>query len=80
MAVNGFDESYAGKWGLEDSDLVIRLLHAGIRHKSARFAAPVYHLWHKDTDRSGFTENRRLLEGLIASNRVRAKLGVDQYL
>jgi len=26
LAVNGFDESYAGIMGLEDSDLVIRLL------------------------------------------------------
>jgi len=80
LAVNGFDESYAGIWGLEDSDLVIRLLHAGIKHKSARFAAPVFHLWHKEADRSGFAENQRLLDELIASRRTYAKLGVDQYL
>lgn len=80
LAVNGFDESYAGRWGLEDSDLVIRLLHSGIRHKSARFAAPVFHLWHREADKRGFEENRRLLEDLIASNRARAELGVSQYL
>jgi hypothetical protein len=80
LAVNGFDESYAGVWGLEDSDLVIRLLHAGIKYKSARFAAPVFHLWHKEADRSGFAENQRLLDELIASRRTYAKLGVDQYL
>lgn len=79
IAVNGFDEAYAGKWGLEDSDLVIRLLHAGIRYKSARFAAPVFHLWHKEIDRSGFAENQRLLDALIASRHTYAKLGVDQY-
>lgn len=80
IAVNGFDESYAGRWGLEDSDLVIRLLHAGIKHKSARFAAPVFHLWHKQADRRGFEENRRLLAALLASTRTRAVLGVEQYL
>lgn len=80
IAVNGFDESYAGKWGLEDTDLVIRLLHAGIRHKSARFAAPVFHLWHREADKRGFNENQRLLDELIASRRTYAKLGVDQYL
>ena len=80
VAVNGFDESYAGRWGLEDSDLVIRLLHAGIRHKSARFATPVFHLWHREADKTGFEENQRLLDELIASRRSRAKLGVDQYL
>ncbi len=80
IAVNGFDEAYAGKWGLEDSDLAIRLLHAGIKYKSARFAAPVFHLWHKESDHSGFAENQLLLDGLIASARTYAQLGVDQYL
>ncbi len=80
IAVNGFDESYAGKWGLEDSDLTIRMIHAGIRHKSARFAAPVFHLWHREADKRGFDENRRLLDELIASERIRARIGVDQYL
>jgi len=80
IAVNGFDETYAGKWGLEDSDLAIRLLHSGIRYKSARFAAPVFHLWHREADKRGFTENQRLLDELIASQCTRAKLGVDQYL
>lgn len=79
LAVNGLDETYAG-WGLEDSDLVIRLLHAGIRHKSARFATPVYHLWHRESDRGRLAENQRLLDDLIASARTRAALGVDQYL
>ena len=79
LHVNGLDERYAG-WGLEDSDLVIRLLHAGVRHKSARFAAPVFHLWHRENDRSQLPENRRRLEEALHSNRVRAEAGVEQYL
>ena len=78
MRINGLDESYSG-WGLEDSDLVIRLLHAGVRHKSARFAAPVFHLWHRENDRSRLPENQRLLEALLASDRVAAQLGLSQY-
>jgi len=78
VRVNGFDESYSG-WGLEDSDLVIRLLHAGVRHKSARFAAPVLHLWHAENDRSRLPENRRRLEKLLASTNLHARLGLDQY-
>jgi glycosyltransferase involved in cell wall biosynthesis len=78
MRVNGFDEAYAG-WGLEDSDLVIRLLHAGVRHKSARFAAPVFHLWHAENDRSRLAENRRRLDDMLASRRIEASLGVRQY-
>lgn len=78
VAVNGFDESYSG-WGLEDSDLVIRLLHAGIRHKSARFAAPVFHLWHREHDRSRLAENQRRLEEILASRRTTAAIGFNQY-
>lgn len=80
LKVNGFDEAYAGRWGLEDSDLAIRLIHAGIKHKNARFGASVYHLWHREADKRGFDENQRLLDELIASKRYRAQLGVDQYL
>lgn len=80
LAVNGFDEAYAGRWGLEDSDLAIRLIHAGIKHKNARFGASVFHLWHREADKRGFDENQRLLDELIASKRSRAQLGVDQYL
>lgn len=78
LRVNGFDETYAG-WGLEDSDLVIRLIHAGVHHKSARFATPVFHLWHRENDRSQLAENRKRLEHLIASDRVRADMGIDRY-
>lgn len=76
--VNGFDESYSG-WGLEDSDLVIRLLHSGVRHKSARFAAPVFHLWHRENDRSQLAQNQGRLDEIIASDRIAALVGLDQY-
>jgi predicted glycosyltransferase involved in capsule biosynthesis len=76
--VNGFDERYSG-WGLEDSDLVIRLLHAGVRHKSARFAAPVFHLWHRENDRSRLADNRARLDEILASDRVAALQGLDRY-
>ncbi len=79
LRVNGLDETYSG-WGLEDSDLAIRLLHAGIKHKSARFAAPVFHLWHAENDRSGLAENQLRLDVLIASQRSVAELGVSRYL
>jgi glycosyltransferase involved in cell wall biosynthesis len=79
IAVNGLDESYSG-WGLEDSDLVIRLLRAGIRHKSARFAAPVFHLWHRENDRSRLPENQRRLDEILRSPRTAALQGIDRYL
>ena len=77
LKINGFDESYTG-WGLEDSDLVIRLIRSGVRHKSARFSCPVFHLWHKENDRSRLEENRQRLELILQSTHVRASLGLDQ--
>lgn len=79
LKVNGLDETYCG-WGLEDSDLVIRLLRAGIRHKSARYAAPVFHLWHREFDRSRLLENQRRLDEVISSPRIEALNGLRQYL
>lgn len=78
VAVNGFDENYSG-WGLEDSDLAIRLIHAGVLHKSARFATPVFHLWHRDNDRTRLGENQKLLDEIITSDRTVARTGLDQY-
>jgi len=78
LRVNGLDESYSG-WGLEDSDLVVRLIRAGVRHMSARFAAPVLHLWHRENDRSALPENQRRLDEILASGRIEAERGLSQY-
>jgi predicted glycosyltransferase involved in capsule biosynthesis len=78
LRVNGLDESYSG-WGLEDSDLVIRLLHAGVEHKSARFAAPVFHLWHEENDRSRLPGNETRLKDVLHSQHVRAVQGLDRH-
>ncbi|WP_374090384.1 glycosyltransferase family 2 protein [Methylomicrobium lacus] len=80
IAVNGFDELFEG-WGYEDSDLVIRLIHAGIRRKEGRFAAPVLHLWHAQHDKSRQDINyQRLMERLARQELTVAERGVSQYL
>lgn len=79
LTVNGFDEGFAG-WGHEDADFLVRLLHAGIQIKDGRFAAPVYHLWHKVNDRSNEAENLvRLMERVNNKGFIRAEDGVDKY-
>jgi len=80
IRVNGFDELFEG-WGFEDSDLVIRLIHAGIVRKEGRFAVPVLHLWHPHNDKSKQDMNyQRLLERLHQHDFILAKKGVSQYL
>ena len=80
LRVNGFDEFFEG-WGYEDSDLVIRLIHAGIKRKDGRFAAPVVHLWHPQNDKSHQEINfKRLMERLKQRDFIVAVKGISQYL
>jgi glycosyltransferase involved in cell wall biosynthesis len=74
--VDGFDANFSG-WGKEDSDLLVRLLHAGVRRKDGAYATGVLHLWHPDADRSRLSDNERRLEGVAQSLRVRAERGIS---
>ena len=74
--VDGFDADYSG-WGKEDSDIIVRLLHAGLRRKDGTFATGVLHLWHRDADRSQLSENERKLAGVAAGDRIRAREGLS---
>jgi glycosyltransferase involved in cell wall biosynthesis len=74
--VDGFDCAYTG-WGLEDSDLVVRLLHAGVRRKDGRFSTGVLHLWHPQNDRSQLSANRERLDEVMSGTRVRAVEGLS---
>jgi glycosyltransferase involved in cell wall biosynthesis len=74
--VDGFDADYEG-WGKEDSDIIVRLLHAGVRRKDGVFATGVIHLWHPEADRSQLSENETKLGAVVASDRVRARRGLS---
>jgi glycosyltransferase involved in cell wall biosynthesis len=74
--VDGFDADYSG-WGKEDSDIIVRLLHAGVRRKDGIFATGVLHLWHAEADRSRLTENERKLSDIIVSDSIRARRGLS---
>ena len=75
--VDGFDAGYTG-WGKEDSDIIVRLLHAGVRRKDGVFATGVLHLWHADADRSRLVDNERKLSDVIAGDDVRAQRGLSK--
>ena len=74
--IDGFDADYAG-WGKEDSDIIVRLLHAGVRRKDGVFATGVLHLWHLQADRAFLSANERKLLDMMASNRMRARRGLS---
>jgi glycosyltransferase involved in cell wall biosynthesis len=74
--VDGFDADYSG-WGKEDSDIIVRLLHAGVRRKDGTFATGVIHLWHAEADRSKLVENEVKLGEVITGDRIRAQRGLS---
>lgn len=74
--VDGFDADYSG-WGKEDSDLILRLLHGGVRRKDGVFATGVIHLWHAEADRSQLNDNERKLDVVVGGDRVRAQRGLS---
>jgi glycosyltransferase involved in cell wall biosynthesis len=74
--VDGFETSFVG-WGLEDSDIVIRMIRGGVKRKDGRFATGVLHLWHPEADRAQLPANQARLDELLASNRVRALRGLS---
>ncbi|MEE2906520.1 MAG: glycosyltransferase family 2 protein [Planctomycetota bacterium] len=78
LKVNGLDEAFTG-WGSQDSDLIIRLMHAGVRVKSGRHASPVLHLWHPDLPRDDAEDNREELEAVLHSHRIRARTGISDH-
>jgi glycosyltransferase involved in cell wall biosynthesis len=74
--VDGFDADYSG-WGKEDSDIIVRLLRAGVRRKDGVFATAVLHLWHTQADRARLAENERRLSDIISSDTIRAQRGLS---
>jgi len=75
LDINGFNEDYRG-WGLEDSDLAIRLNRLGVKIINGRFATNVIHLWHREADRAGLKSNQELLF-LASSAPIRCENGLQ---
>jgi glycosyltransferase involved in cell wall biosynthesis len=76
VAVDGFEGGFAS-WGREDSDLLVRLMRAGVRRSDGRMATGVLHLWHAEADRSRLPENERRLDNILSSKRIRAERGLS---
>jgi glycosyltransferase involved in cell wall biosynthesis len=74
--VDGFDAAFTG-WGLEDSDLFVRLIRAGVRRKDGRFATGVLHLWHPESERSRLPENQAKLDLALRGGRVVSLRGLS---
>jgi glycosyltransferase involved in cell wall biosynthesis len=77
VAVNGFDHAFTG-WGLEDTDLVLRLFAHGVRRRDGAFRVPVLHCHHQERSRDHLPENQARLAAMLAERRVRAPVGLAE--
>jgi len=78
-AVNGFNNRYEAH-GLEDSDFVLRLIHAGIARKLGDHGPVVLHLAHPRRGDGGPSPNTGLFEALLASGARRADNGLIEAI
>lgn len=79
IKVNGFNEELVG-WGIDDSEMIQRLLNIGVNGKRLKFRGLVYHIYHQEQDKSNLTINE-IIEKETTKKRITfAEKGVKQYL
>lgn len=76
IKINGFDERYTS-WGREDSDIAMRMMHAGVKRINLKWAAVCYHLYHKMEQPSA--TNDPLLFEVIANKSITSVIGINQH-
>ena len=80
VAVNGFEERIVG-WGCEDTELVDRLYHIGVKRKNIKGLAPCVHLYHPYPAEKHETHkaNINIRKETERLRKTRADKGLDQY-
>jgi glycosyltransferase involved in cell wall biosynthesis len=76
IKINGFDERFI-TYGREDSDIAMRMMHAGIKRINLKWAAICYHLHHPSPDSA--SANDSILFETIRNKTVVASIGIDQH-
>lgn len=80
VAVNGYEERIVG-WGCEDTELVDRLYHIGVKRKNIKGLAPCVHLYHSTSPANDTTHkvNKLIREETERLRKTKAEKGLDQY-
>lgn len=79
IAVNGFNENLVG-WGIDDSELIQRMLNNGVTGKRIKHKGIVYHIYHKEQDKSQVHLNLEIEKQIERSGDTFVHKGVNQYL
>jgi len=79
LKVNGFNESLTG-WGIDDSEMVQRLINIGIKGKRLKYKGIVYHIYHPEQDKTHIAFNQHIEKETTKKKVTYIAKGVDQYL
>lgn len=79
IAVNGFNENLVG-WGIDDSELIQRMVNNGVSGKRIKHKGIVYHIYHPEQDKSQVHLNLEIEKQIEQSGDTFSTKGVNQYL
>ena len=79
IKVNGFNESLTG-WGIDDSEMIQRLINIGIKGRRLKYKGLAYHIYHPEQDKSHIEINRIIEKETTEKNVTYIEKGIDQYL
>lgn len=81
LEVNGIDESLPFAPSRDDTDLEWRLEAIGVKMKSIKYCANLFHLNHERIDRKNEDEkNRLIIKQKQEKNEYKARKGINQYV
>jgi len=75
VAINGFTNDYSGAYG-EDTEVEWRLRYSGLKMKSVKGAALLYHLWHPQQTKDPLNQER--LKELLSHRQARTSNGLNE--
>lgn len=79
IKINGFNENLVG-WGVDDSEMIQRLINIGIQGKRLKYKGIVYHIYHNEQDKSKVGLNIELEKDAKNKNITFIENGIDKYL
>jgi glycosyltransferase involved in cell wall biosynthesis len=79
IKINGFNEALVG-WGIDDSEMIQRLINIGVQGKRLKFKGIVFHIYHKEQNKSQYHINQLIEKETTDNNITYINKGIDQYL
>lgn len=79
LKINGFNENLIG-WGIDDSEMIQRMHHIGIKGKRLKFCGIAYHIYHKEQSKSHIEINTEIEKQTTEKKITFIPQGINQYL